>query len=515
MPINNVQKYLIQPSKMRKFVTHMNKAGVLLPVVLLESTVTGGRTYQAYKRGGYTEARERLCEESVGAVFWLGGVKAFNSLGNKIGQKFFGVANPDFSLSKDAVRQPFENMLRDKNAEKARKFLIGFKFAKIAFAVVAAASILGFVVPKVNQKITRAVLKGKKQESKDKVEVQNAEKPLVKTKAMGVSMESFLNKTSAKKPSFGKLSLSSLAAITDKLENDDIWKLLSTDVGVLTGRTYNARNKDERIEILFRDAASIYFYLRCKDDVMKFLSKRDGFGGKLSSLNPVAAMNTHNLLVKEIIKKATNEKLSMNMDDVNKLLLGSNSKFVEENLAKINFAKGDVVALQDVEKVLQGNENLIKKAREMATLQPERNLSDLGHDIVGKLLTKQQVKDVLSDSVVSSPKLIKQVVKDAFNGEATDAYKFISNQKIEALRSNIDDYVNVVLEYARKNNLNEITPETLLKINKMNIVRNAINVGAGLGVAALFLSTIIPKVQYFITKIRTGSSEFPGVKEDK
>jgi hypothetical protein len=40
-----------------------------------------------------------------------------------------------------------------------------------------------------------------------------------------------------------------------------------------------------------------------------------------------------------------------------------------------------------------------------------------------------------------------------------------------------------------------------------------INWGSGFAVSALFLSTIIPKMQYLITKLRTGQNSFPGTEE--
>jgi len=40
-----------------------------------------------------------------------------------------------------------------------------------------------------------------------------------------------------------------------------------------------------------------------------------------------------------------------------------------------------------------------------------------------------------------------------------------------------------------------------------------LNWGTGFAVSALFLSTIIPKVQYWITRVTTGSDSFPGVAE--
>ena len=53
----------------------------------------------------------------------------------------------------------------------------------------------------------------------------------------------------------------------------------------------------------------------------------------------------------------------------------------------------------------------------------------------------------------------------------------------------------------------------LNKASKSNFKWNAINWGAGFVTSALFLSTIIPKTQYLITKWRTGSNEFPGTAQ--
>ena len=39
------------------------------------------------------------------------------------------------------------------------------------------------------------------------------------------------------------------------------------------------------------------------------------------------------------------------------------------------------------------------------------------------------------------------------------------------------------------------------------------NWGTGFAISAIFLSTIIPKVQYWITKVTTGQNEFPGTAD--
>ena len=42
---------------------------------------------------------------------------------------------------------------------------------------------------------------------------------------------------------------------------------------------------------------------------------------------------------------------------------------------------------------------------------------------------------------------------------------------------------------------------------------SGINFAAGFAVAALFLSTLIPKFQYWVTKQKTGMDTFPGTYE--
>ena len=59
----------------------------------------------------------------------------------------------------------------------------------------------------------------------------------------------------------------------------------------------------------------------------------------------------------------------------------------------------------------------------------------------------------------------------------------------------------------------EITKDLLNKMSSKNLKMNALNWGAGFVTSALFLSTFIPKLQYQITKWRTGSNSFPGTKE--
>ena len=87
-----------QAFKPRNIISSMASDG-FLPVIALEAFVEAGRTYQAYKRGGFDEARERITEEFSGAVFWLGGVTGLNWIFEKLGQKILKLPNKTVNIN--------------------------------------------------------------------------------------------------------------------------------------------------------------------------------------------------------------------------------------------------------------------------------------------------------------------------------------------------------------------------------------------------------------------------------
>ena len=111
------------------FITRMTRPDALEPIIALETTVTGGRTIQAAKRGGKDEARERFIEEATGAVVWLGGVKVLNDyVGDPLLKKLFG---GNFDVGTDKIlRTPFENFFRRAWYWRLRVFRINGYYKK-------------------------------------------------------------------------------------------------------------------------------------------------------------------------------------------------------------------------------------------------------------------------------------------------------------------------------------------------------------------------------------------------
>ena len=582
---------MIQPSQfliskaspIRKFVTSLDKSGAILPVLLLEGTVTGGRTFQAYKRDGFVEARERVTEESLGAVFWLFGATMFGKLFSKIGQKFFKVPKNMPAVGRDSVRTPFNNFIKNtssilnltpEQAQKLKNSLARYSVGKTAASLLTACLFIGYVVPKMNQAITKHIYGRKNKAAQNNDNVSGVDKnkltlvdSRVNFSAKDVSInavENFkakgsfnasLSNTSQKlnKPSFGA-GADSLLRIVQNFEENAVWKLLGTDVGTVSGRSLNARNNDERVEIMFRDISSIYFYCFSMPHIVAFMNKKDSLGGLNTKLNPMSAMDVHNKLInrmqktgmgmQEVVDAAGNKKTDLYgkipLKDFQKFALGEDlnqelyNKIFEPVAKpapkKVFFGLIDrtpkpetrIIKLSEFEEKIERfapadqKEKFKDLGRRMARLmQPEKYFDKEG--IKARILTETQVEDILRGGYVREPEFMSEVLNNIYKPKynstekpLTDSYKYISQSSIKQKRQQILDYVQAIVNDAQKTG--EVSAERMLELNKRNMRKNGLFMGLAMGVSAFFLSTVIPKIQYYITYKRTGKNSFPGTE---
>ena len=91
-------------------------------------------------------------------------------------------------------------------------------------------------------------------------------------------------------------------------------------------------------------------------------------------------------------------------------------------------------------------------------------------------------------------------------------YKFVSSSSIEAVDSDVKFFVEQIINKSKKTGKN-ITENILDRAAKSNFKFNLLNWGTGFVVSAIFLSSLIPKMQYWITKKITGNDDFPGTAE--
>ena len=111
---------------------------------------------------------------------------------------------------------------------------------------------------------------------------------------------------------------------------------------------------------------------------------------------------------------------------------------------------------------------------------------------------------------LNDPKLLDKMFTEFTEGASKNEFKFVSNEKLYGLKQEMHEYVEQMCKNAKDG---KITKEVLEKAKKKNIICSGANFAAGFAVAAIFLSTLIPKFQYWVTKQKTGKDSFPGMYE--
>lgn len=510
LSLGNIKTHL----KPRNIVSAMASDG-FLPVIALEAFVEAGRTYQAYKRGGFDEARERITEEFSGAVFWLGGVTGLNWIFEKIGRKILRLPNHTVDIASDDVRKPLDNFLSNEKRGKVKKvvertingaettvkktvqedispkLMARFKFAKVISSVVIANAFIGFILPKINQAITRSYHKN--DNKKEIPQTDFIKRP---------DFATFAGKEDKKDVSFKGFDFLKVA---NAFENNRNVRLLSVDAGTASGRAISARNNNERVEILFRDLSSIYFYMFCMGHVNALLNRIEQGKGNTTRLDPSSAK-----FVTEYMNNYLDDR-TITAKTFKTAVLGKNRELPQSLADKLNNKK--VITLEEfnseipnITKSLQKQAYITKIAQKMSELQPK---------VKGQsILTTSQVKNIVDGGLINNPEFLKAFYINAHgNTKFLNPFKFIKQSSLDGLKADLNKYVEVIIKDANVNNLGKVTTELLEKASKKNFKLNAINWGTGFAISALFLSTLIPKMQYLITKLRTGQNSFPGTEQ--
>lgn len=499
------------PKTPREFTKAMINQNSRTATVMIESCVTTGRSVNAYKRGGFPEARERFCDDFISAVFWMGGVDMFNKIGDFVGKHIFKLPETNFDVGKDVLRTPFENCsakLKEQFgsnsdlAEKTIKKLQVFKFSKAIISTILATGFVGFALPKINQAVTEKMLHSTKKKTQNKNISQDHNVPVYQTKNpyegfKSVSFADFSNNISS--PSRKNQSFKGLNGVAYSLEHNNLLKLLTTDIGMLAGRTVTARNKDEAREFLFRDSVSMIFYYLTTPYIDKGLRYATSKAG-MTAIDPVAAKSITDKMC-ELVK---NEGDKINSDEFRKKTIGVLDDTGKKILENLPF-NSDVISFSELSKHIK-DKNLLAKAKKMAAnLQPEQ----AG---VGKLLTKQQVADVLKNGSLNTPEFMGEIFKNKFGEDLLNEYKYIPFKDIKNFRNEIDTYANSVIEYANKKNNGVVTKKLLEEYSKKGFIYTNVFRLAGMAFSAFMLAVVIPKVQYALTAKRTGSNAAPGLR---
>ncbi len=494
----------------------------IAPMLLIEVPTSAGRTYQGYKRGGKAEARERVCEESLGAAVWLFGVASFNKIGDFIGEKILKLKDLSVDTGCDSLRNPSSYI-------KDRKLLCAtYKFSKIGLSAILGSLAMGVAVPKIKMSMTNAFrmqnglepipnknskdgkfhpiwsdklvscfIKYNKEMINVSGQMNHDDDENQKIGPINVSMEDFIAKTKNQKSSSTafKGALDKILYATHNLENNTAWRLLSTDAGTLTGRVANSRNKKEGIEYFVRDSISSFAYIFAAPLFTSLIRKISN----TPNIHPKGANNVGELLKAELRKNP-----NLGIDEISENILNTNNNdFAIQNLV---FDDNGTIPLERFQKQTGGI--FFNKANEMSKLQPEYITKD---GVKYSILSKMQVDDIASNSITSDPKFLKKAISDVTGGKSDDVRRFISRKKLEEIRESFDDYIRDFCKYAEKHSKDKKITENIIDKYTKNLNRKSLFMHlAGIGFAVFLLADLIPKFQYWVSEKLTGVKEFPG-----
>ena len=509
---NKIITNIVNNKNIQKTATALTTGAALMPVVILEGSVLTGRTYQAYKRGGALEAKERATEESISSIGWLWGIPALNKGTDFLINKVFKVKNFQFDMGKDNIRYPMQDAIGHL-PQKQKNKLMGLKLGKILASSFATVYFMGMVLPKIVQNQTQKRIDKAKQNPQT-LPAQNR-LPKMDSQMFKAhrpqSMEEFLNET--KQNNSRNVSFKGFDSIANtilyNMENNHIVNLLTVDAGLFAGRVYNAPNKYEKIERIFRDLSSSFFYVGSTPLIVALLNKIDPLQGKNSKLDPTTVDSLTNLIKNPVNKKVLDWR---NMDEIpleefQKGLFGS--YLTDEQLVKqaAKLEENGIITLKHLSQFIDDNitdkttaQTIKENAEKLAKLQPQKANESI--------LTPSQIKSVFKNGLLNDGDTINNLINTATGGRALNHSKFISQKKIDATRKQIFDYCESIIEQAKKENLKNITPDFLQKMKNRNFITKVGFWGIGMVISAAFLSTIIPKTQYFITEKLTGKKGF-------
>lgn len=234
-------------------------------------------TYKQNKSDKYiakNAVRERIIDEYATSAVWLGGIPLVSKIADTvIKKKGF---NPDISTEllkgtngqsintninkfKNIAPEAVNDLIKIKNNKAIYEKLLG---VKLLASIIIPTLIMGFVLPKINFKITKKIMK---------------KNPKEKIQTKKITMQDFENMIEKKQSvSFKSNILTNMNKLTT------VQKMAITDGGLSIGRVSTARNKNEALDNGIKMAGMMYINYVSPKKIAKFL---DFMTAKIFNLN--------------------------------------------------------------------------------------------------------------------------------------------------------------------------------------------------------------------------------------
>jgi len=385
-----------------------------------------GRSYEGYKRGGILEGAEKMRKELMAAAVWMFGIPGINKVCNFVGEKFFKIpmgmdysnakegndaikdslnyiingVNPKgkdvselakynkkniFSYSSLIKKSAFQGLSPEECVEKMAKRAKTAKQLSSLIAVVANCALLGWILPKINQAMTKKKM-DKMTQSETMLKAVSIDDYISNIrKSDNIAFRGKLADTWAKIPK-------NPDDFTFATENNNTFRLVITDIPMIIGRMATSRNKYEALEYLVMDGGSIFFYNFSSGLIQKLLRNKNG----IPDVNPRAAeafVQADEMTILEAVKNIKTAKKATDIlpksitDEIYKQATygkyGKINKFIKDT---------------EMDSIDNGVIELLKKVKEAAQKQ-------------GIQLDDLKTKELDEASVKNTAKMLKDIAK--------------------------------------------------------------------------------------------------------
>ncbi len=497
----------------------------LYPIIFKDSIDNAGRTIMAYNEGskngqkyGTYDARERFIEENGTSLVWIGGIPLIKLLYDKLltnkiykfskipelgttfdkqGSRVVAdtnlklVGNGYQSLQKnvDKIRGAAENnkVLKNivENADKILKKPDKFKnnyAVKMAISSLVPLTIIGFVMPKLIQKLTKSIYRDDHELRKPK---QKRAMPETKTPEVFVAFSGNNKKENTNTPSF-KGGLSNLAV---DFFNNNVSNQVLMDVGITSGRIITGVNTADKVEKGIKEAGVVFFiYLggRIVGGFLEKIAKKIGMPISLDS-KILEDKNFQKGIVD--IAKASPDKQKKLVSDILKFTKTKDGSF--KSIFKAESQNADFKKL-----------GLIKKIKAVKTKLAD--IAAANEKSVVDFVDNQVVKGVKNNEFQNATLKAAQKLGmvDLIQG-VRNPFKFLETGSLKNLHGSISEFVQTALSKGSAENVEKFIKKALIT-KRASIVVN-------LAICTAVTAYILPKLQYRFREKFTNSSNLPAL----
>ncbi len=458
---------LLNPTVNRLLIT-LDDNTSMASVVLRDGMDNVGRAHQAFQRNSH-DGRERVIEENLTTLIWGFGIRFMKDRVYDPIARRLGLLHPGFDmallkdgpqkLTPELVRQlaPHDQHLLDLVSKpELQKLYHKSNVAKFVIATGIPILLIAFGIPTFNQWLTRRKLAQGQTKAPAPLPALKSALPYQAAPLKRPALYQHFQGYQAGRPNgrlqFGGLGDSLAVGISNILQNGRANNMVVDGV-ITSGRTLKARNRFERLEVLFQEASVIFFLYFAQSMIQRFVERwMDRIAGSITGMGFGELKHLRDTFGDDTARFVARQKDS----------LAAFRPWLQEAAMPEAFEAELVKTARQYVASGQGDNLLLEMARQAGKIPVVKTAE-------GRLL----------------PDLTRKIEADGI---------FKTAQHLERLAQTV-----------------EAQSGGLQKLLSRSMTGKFLAFLLSSGICTLFLGYLIPKTKQWMTYKLTGSKEFPGI----